>query len=138
MAIPIELDHGSRQSLQGQLFAQLRHLILGGRLKPGTPVPASRALAEQLSISRNTVLLVYDRLIAEGYLQARKAIGTYVSLELPETCLAAARRAVTSSPTQGERATPGAGLEARRTLAGYEGWRSSVPYHIPVRPDNRV
>ncbi|MBA4144112.1 MAG: PLP-dependent aminotransferase family protein [Nitrosospira sp.] len=102
MAIPIELDHGSRQSLQGQIFEQLRHLILGGKLKPGTLVPASRVLAEQLGISRNTVLLVYDRLIAEGYLQARKAIGTYVNLELPETCLAATRRIVTSAPTSGE------------------------------------
>ncbi len=104
MAIPIELDHASRQSLQGQIFEQLRHLILGGRLKPGTLVPASRVLAEQLGISRNTVLLVYDRLIAEGYLQARKAIGTYVNLELPETCLAATRRTATSASTHGDAA----------------------------------
>jgi GntR family transcriptional regulator/MocR family aminotransferase len=102
MAIPIVLDHGSRQSLQGQIFEQLRHLILAGRLKPGTPIPASRVLAEQLGTSRNTVLLVYDRLIAEGYLQARKAIGTYVNLELPETCLAATRRIATSVPASGE------------------------------------
>ena len=102
MAIPIVLDHGSGQSLQGQIFEQLRHLILAGRLKPGTPIPASRVLAEQLGTSRNTVLLVYDRLIAEGYLQARKAIGTYVNLELPETCLAATRRIATSAPIHGE------------------------------------
>lgn len=103
MAIPIVLDHGSSQSLQGQIFEQLRHLILAGRLKPGTPIPASRVLAEQLGTSRNTVLLVYDRLIAEGYLQARKAIGTYVNLELPETCLAATRRVAASTvPIHGE------------------------------------
>ena len=89
---------------KGRSFEQLRHLILGGRLKPGTLVPASRVLAEQLGISRNTVLLVYDRLIAEGYLQARKAIGTYVNLELPETCLAATRRIATSASTHGEAA----------------------------------
>ncbi|SFW40898.1 PLP-dependent aminotransferase family protein [Nitrosovibrio sp. Nv17] len=102
MAIPIVLDHNSPQSLQGQIFEQLRHLILGGKLKPGTPIPASRVLAEQLGISRNTVLLVYDRLMAEGYLQARKAIGTYVNLELPETSLAATRRIATAVPAQGE------------------------------------
>ena len=33
---------------------------------------------------------------------------------------------------------PGAGLTARRTLAGYEGLESSVPSHVPVRPENRV
>lgn len=98
MAIPIVLDHSSRQSLQSQIFDQLRHLILGGKLKPGAPIPASRVLAEQLAISRNTVLLVYDRLIAEGYLQSRRAIGTYVNLELPETSLAAARRVATLAP----------------------------------------
>lgn len=92
MEIPVELDHGSRLSLQSQLFEQFRRLILGGHLRSGTPVPASRALAEQLGVSRNTVLLAYDRLIAEGYLQTREATGTYVSFELPENCLAAARR----------------------------------------------
>ncbi len=102
MEIPIALDHGSRQSLQGQIFEQFRRLILGGRLKPGTPVPASRALAEQLGASRNTVILVYDRLIAEGYLQAREAIGTYVSFDLPETCLAASRTVAAPSPAQGD------------------------------------
>jgi GntR family transcriptional regulator/MocR family aminotransferase len=104
MAIPIELDHGSHQSLQAQIFEQLRHLILSGKLKPGTLIPASRVLAEQLGISRNTVLLVYDRLIAEGYLQARKAIGTFVNLELPETCLSATPRATPVSLSHGEAA----------------------------------
>ena len=102
MAIPIVLDQSSRQSLQSQIFDQLRQLILDGKLKPGAPIPASRVLADQLSISRNTVLLVYDRLIAEGYLQSRRAIGTYVNLELPETSLAAARRIATSSPVTTE------------------------------------
>ena len=37
-------------------------------------IQASQALAKQLSISRNSVWLIHDRLIAEGYLQARKAI----------------------------------------------------------------
>jgi len=102
MEIPIELDRSSHQSLQGQIFEQFRRLILSARLKPGTPVPASRALAEQLGASRNTVLLVYDRLIAEGYLQTREAIGTYVSFDLPETCLAASRSVTSPTPAQGE------------------------------------
>ncbi|MBI4988757.1 MAG: PLP-dependent aminotransferase family protein [Rhodocyclales bacterium] len=91
MEIPILLDPKSRQSLQAQLYEQVRKLILGGRLKPGTHLPASRALADQLGVSRNTVLLAYDRLAAEGYLQTREAIGTYVSFELPEDCLTAKR-----------------------------------------------
>lgn len=113
MEIPIEIDHGSVSSLQAQIFEHFRHRILCGGLKAGTPVPASRALAGQLGVSRNTVLLAYDRLIAEGYLQARVAIGTFVSLELPETCLATARPAVAPAVVRGEpssqRAIPFAG-----------------------------
>lgn len=93
MGIPISLDPRSRQSLQAQLYERVRVLILGGRLKPGTPLPASRSLADQLGVSRNTVLLAYERLVAEGYLQTREAIGTYVSFELPEDCLTAKRLA---------------------------------------------
>lgn len=93
MEIPVLLDPKSQQSLQAQIYEQIRKLILGGRLKPGTPLPASRALADQLGVSRNTVMLAYDRLSAEGYLQTRVAIGTFVSFELPEDCLTAKRLA---------------------------------------------
>ncbi|ODS98524.1 MAG: transcriptional regulator [Lautropia sp. SCN 69-89] len=91
MDIPILLDPRSRHPLQGQLYEQVRHLILGGRLKPGTSLASSRALATLLGVSRNTVMLAYERLAAEGYLQMREGIGTYVSFELPEDCLATER-----------------------------------------------
>jgi GntR family transcriptional regulator/MocR family aminotransferase len=74
LAIPINLDHGSRRSLQGRLFEQLSYLNLGWRLNQPPAVQASQAFAKQLSISGNTLWLVHDRLIVEGYLQARKAI----------------------------------------------------------------
>lgn len=44
MTIPIELDHDSHQSLQGQISEQFQRLILCGRQKLGTSVPASCAL----------------------------------------------------------------------------------------------
>jgi GntR family transcriptional regulator/MocR family aminotransferase len=94
--IPVSVDLSRPTALQAQLFEQIRNLILSGKLKPGTPLPASRGLAEQLGVSRNTVLLAYERLTAEGYLQAREAVGTFVSFELPERCLAA--RAATPGP----------------------------------------
>lgn len=105
MEIPIEIDHGSRQSLQSQIFGRLRDCILSGTLKAGAPVPASRALAEQLGVSRNTVVLAYDRLIAEGYLETREAIGTYVARDVPETCLAAVRAVVARPPAAADAAS---------------------------------
>lgn len=87
MELPVSLDPSGRQSLQRQLFDQLRGLILSAGLRPGTPVPPSRLLARQLGVSRNTVVLAYERLSAEGYLQARSALGTFVSHDLPDSSL---------------------------------------------------
>lgn len=83
MQLPLKLERHSNQTLQSQLFEQIRSLILSGKLKPGTPIPATRSLSEQLGVSRNTVLLAYDRLIAEDYLQTQEAVGTYVNSHLP-------------------------------------------------------
>lgn len=85
--LPLKLDASAAASLQSQLFEQIRDLILRGRLRPGAPMMATRALSHQLGVSRNTVLLAYERLIAEGYLQSRAAVGTFVSFDLPEDCL---------------------------------------------------
>lgn len=77
MLIPLELRRD--QPLQQQLYEQLRALIGSARLRAGLRMPPTRALAEQFSISRNTVLLTYERLIAEGYLETLPAKGTFVA-----------------------------------------------------------
>lgn len=83
MNLPLQLDRSAAIPLQDQLFEQLRQLILTGRLKPNTRVIATRFLAEQVGVSRRTVLFAYERLISEGYLEARPAIGTFVSAMPP-------------------------------------------------------
>ncbi len=65
--------------MQQQLFEQLRELIMSNRLRPGSRMPSSRMLAEQFAISRVTVLLTYERLIAEGFLDTRPSAGTFVA-----------------------------------------------------------
>ena len=47
-------------------------------------MPSSRALAEELGVSRNTVLLALEQLMSEGYLETRRGHGTYVAVELPD------------------------------------------------------
>src|ERR1700761_2579689 len=66
------LDRNSKRSLQSQLTDKLRAMIREGRLRPTTKLPSTRALAEDLSISRNTVVGAYEQLNGEGYLQARE------------------------------------------------------------------
>nr|WP_294508407.1 PLP-dependent aminotransferase family protein [uncultured Rhodopila sp.] len=76
MLIPLKLLRD--KPLQRQLYEQLRALIVASRLAPGTRMPSTRLLADQFSISRITVLLTYERLIAEGYLRTIPAKGTFV------------------------------------------------------------
>jgi GntR family transcriptional regulator/MocR family aminotransferase len=73
--------------LYQQLYEHLRTAILSGQLKPGAKLPSTRALADELNISRNTVLNAYDQLISEGYLEGSTGSGTYVTRQLPETTL---------------------------------------------------
>ncbi|TDF83316.1 PLP-dependent aminotransferase family protein [Pseudomonas sp. H9] len=68
-----------RRGLSQQLYQALRGRILDGRLSSGTRLPASRELAEQLGLSRNTVVRAYDQLYAEGFIESRVGDGTYVS-----------------------------------------------------------
>ena len=90
-----KIDRTSAKPLQTQIREQLQDLIGSGRLKPGAPMMPTRTLAERLGVSRTTVLLAYEQLIAEGYLQTRPAVGTFVSREPPRAPLAMppARRA---------------------------------------------
>ena len=57
----------------------LRDAVRDGRLSPGERLPATRRLASELGISRNTVKAAYDQLVAEGYLSARQGSGTRVA-----------------------------------------------------------
>ncbi len=83
----ISLDRAASIALYRQLYESLRQMILGGRLRPGQRLPATRELANELKLSRNTVSLAYDCLLAEGYIEGIVGSGTYVNHELPEAFL---------------------------------------------------
>lgn len=87
MQLPLHLDAESGQNLKRQIFQQIRCLIEDGRLKPGVRLPASRTMASDLGVSRNTVVLAYEQLVAEGYLEMRPPLGTFVSSTLLPDCL---------------------------------------------------
>lgn len=63
---------------QRQLIQRLKQAILAGQLPAGGKLPASRVLADELAISRNTVLIAYEQLTAEGYVIADRQ-GTRVA-----------------------------------------------------------
>ncbi len=74
-----------------RLYRGLRRAILEGRLAPGARLPSTRVLSADLGLSRNVVVLAFERLMAEGYVEARKGSGTFVSRALPDTALAPRR-----------------------------------------------
>jgi GntR family transcriptional regulator/MocR family aminotransferase len=57
----------------------LRRAICQGTLPLGAPLPSSRALAQDLGVSRGTVVEAYGQLTAEGYLTSRHGSGTVVA-----------------------------------------------------------
>ncbi|MGN6198170.1 MocR-like pyridoxine biosynthesis transcription factor PdxR [Humibacter sp.] len=61
------------------LEAAMRDMIRDGRLASGTRMPATRSLARDLGIARNSVAEVYGRLVGEGWLEARTGAGTWVA-----------------------------------------------------------
>ena len=77
--------------VRASLESALREAVRGGRLLPGTRLPASRALATDLGIARNTVADCYAQLVAEGWLSARQGSGTWVAERVPSPQPAAGR-----------------------------------------------
>jgi GntR family transcriptional regulator / MocR family aminotransferase len=73
------------------LYRELRAAILDGRLRPGSRMPSTRNLAEQYDISRGTVVVAFDHLRSEGYLETQVGAGTFVASNLPDDSLAAKR-----------------------------------------------
>ncbi len=57
----------------------LRDAIRSGRLVPGSLLPPSRVLAQELGVSRGVVVDSYSQLAAEGYLAAKRGSGTRVA-----------------------------------------------------------
>ncbi|HEY8500239.1 MAG TPA: PLP-dependent aminotransferase family protein [Clostridia bacterium] len=82
----LHINRESPVSITEQLIAQIRSMILNGKLKGGEKLPSSRHLSNELNISRNTVLNTYDQLLAEGYLESRQGSGTFV-VNLDKTLL---------------------------------------------------
>src|ERR1700709_517843 len=72
------------QPRQAAVFDHLRHSILTGALPGGGRLPPSRSLAHELGVARQTVVLAYERLAAEGYVRGRTGSGTYITTDLPD------------------------------------------------------
>ncbi len=103
----ILLDREQKRSLQAQLAGQLKGMIQTGQLRTGERLPSSRALADELRVSRNTVVAAYELLQGEGYVQGQErsafvvgfATGAFRSSPLTLQVPAGVRRVRPKAPT---------------------------------------
>lgn len=75
----IELSVRDGVPIYRQVFNQIRYQIIAGQMQVGDELPPIRVLAEQLSITPNTVVKAYDALEAEGLVVKRQGSGTFVA-----------------------------------------------------------
>lgn len=102
-------------SLQRRLYESVRERILSGALASGERLPSSRELADALGVSRVTVIAAFDRLVAEGYVEARRGAGSFVRSEdlvrpVPTPVVAPAPKLVPSGAAARIVASPAAAL----------------------------
>lgn len=77
MFLRIELSSGV--PITRQIVNQIRSRCVAGVLQAGDRLPSVRELARELTVNQNTILRVYERLAAEGFLERRHGDGTYVT-----------------------------------------------------------
>lgn len=76
--LPLALDDGDRP-LRHRIADAVVTELRDGRLRPGDPMPSTRALAIELGVSRGPVVAAYDELAAAGFLETRAGSGAAVA-----------------------------------------------------------
>lgn len=62
-----------------QIYEQLKSYIECGDIPSHNRLPSIRQLADSLHTSRNTTLMAYEQLVAEGYVRGEGRKGYYVN-----------------------------------------------------------
>ncbi|XXK32539.1 PLP-dependent aminotransferase family protein [Rhodobacteraceae bacterium nBUS_24] len=83
VAETLVLDRGSENPLFQQVYEQIRELIVGRSLQANMALPSTRALAKDLHVARNTVMIAYGQLETEGYVTTARGARARVA-ELPD------------------------------------------------------
>lgn len=74
----IKLGHDSDKPLIQQIVDEITEAVAEKRLRAGSRLPSIRAFATAHGVSTFTVVGAYDRLVAQGVLDARKGTGFFV------------------------------------------------------------
>ncbi|MES2162938.1 MAG: PLP-dependent aminotransferase family protein [Pseudomonadota bacterium] len=77
--ILLDLETAGVGATSKTLYRQLEAAILDGRLVAGAQLPPTRGARAIFRVSRNTVLDVYEQLLHQGLVVARRGAGTFVA-----------------------------------------------------------
>jgi GntR family transcriptional regulator/MocR family aminotransferase len=131
----LHLDLGAAHDVgkRARLETALRDAVRDGRLAPGTRLPPTRALCEQLGVSRGVVVDAYAQLAAEGYLRTRRGGGTTVA-ELPSPPIAGSSPRAAIAPVRFDLNpfSPALGEFPRAA------WSTAITRAIKQMPDARL
>lgn len=140
----LAVDLTDRRDRATVIYRALLAAIRGGRLAVGDRLPPTRELAKDLGVSRATVAVAYERLVAEGFLATRVGAGTFVTdLGAPSPPRRARQGALrpregwtfTPSPTSGTQAKPQHDLRVGipdASLFPFDAWRRLVGAELRV------
>ncbi|XAW89165.1 winged helix-turn-helix domain-containing protein [Vibrio sp. CDRSL-10 TSBA] len=94
----IHIDPQDSRTLQDQIKGDIAKAIFAGFVPKNTSIMSSRRLAEQLKVSRNTILRVYEQLAEEGVLVPIERKGYYVNPQLETASTIRRATAATRQP----------------------------------------
>lgn len=81
LMLSFAITRGGGDPVYRQVADEIGVAIRSGRLQPGARLPASRVLAQDLAVSRNTIIAAYDLLQSEGWIHSRTGAGAFVSTQ---------------------------------------------------------
>ncbi|SDB00100.1 GntR family transcriptional regulator, partial [Mesorhizobium qingshengii] len=114
---------GRTQGVGGrQIYEALREQILTGVYETGSQLPSSRGLANDLGVSRTTVTVAYEQLLAEGFIEVTQGARPRVA--------ASVRREASS--TVPKRSGPIHLSSYGERLHGSPPWSDYLPTHLKV------
>ncbi|HEU5169941.1 MAG TPA: GntR family transcriptional regulator, partial [Gemmatimonadales bacterium] len=137
----LPLDRDSDVPAWRQLCEALRRRIAAGELAAGTRLPSTRMLARDLDLARNTVAAAYEQLLADGWLEGRRGMGTFVAgvpgngrVRAAAGTAALRASAPASGASRAGAVLPGLSARGRTIAASFTTWRPTRGAPRPFRP----
>lgn len=132
VAIDLLLDLDRSKGKRDAVETALRDAIRGRRLTDGDVLPSTRSLANDLGVSRATVVAAYEQLASEGYITARQGSATAVTFAGTERSPSPHQYLAATDPDQAVYFHPG-----RPDLSGFprREWQIATRTVLKTVPD---